>query len=134
MSVNTKDGETLKVREVIHNFFKSPHWTRLKSSLWKVYEEFRQHGWESAKHTLTGMADFEGEDRARTILGVANNATQREVKERYRELAKLWHPDKHHGDAKDTANERFMEIKEAYEILDNLFTRRDKQRYRNKHN
>lgn len=126
MTVNTKDGESLKVREVIHNFFKSPHWARLKSSLWKVYEEYRQNGWDGAKQRLTIIADFEGEDRARTVLGVANNATHKEVKDRYRELAKVWHPDKHHGDAKDVANERFMEIKEAYETLDALFTRRDK--------
>ena len=127
MSVNTKDGETLKVREVIHNFFKSPHWMKLKASFWKVYDDYQREGWDGAKQRLTIIADFEGEDRARTVLGVASNVTMKEVKERYRELAKVWHPDKHRGDQKDSANAKFMEIKESYEILEKLYTKREKR-------
>ena len=126
LSVNTKDGETVKVREVIHNFFKSPHWQRLKHSTWKVWEDYQRDGWEGAKKRLTIIADFEGEDRARTILGVDSKATLKEVKEKYRELAKVWHPDKHKGEDKEHANEKFMELKEAYEILTKIYNKREK--------
>ncbi len=130
MSVNTKDGETLKVREVVHNFFKSPHWAKLKTSFWKVYEDYKREGWDGAKQRLTIMADFEGEDRAQNVLGVPSDATRKEIKDRYRDLAKLWHPDKHRGEEKEVANEKFMEIKEAYETLESLLARREK-RWRN---
>ncbi len=126
MSVNTNDGETLKVKEVVHNFLNSPHWPHFKNLLWKLCEEVYENGWEEAKRSLTAFADLEGEDRARSTLGVTENATYKEIKDRYHELAKLWHPDKHQGDAKDEANEKFIEIKEAYEILDGLFNKRRK--------
>lgn len=49
-----------------------------------------------------------------TTLGVAQNATQDEIKKAYRKLARLYHPDI--NKAKD-AEEKFKEINAAYEIL-----------------
>lgn len=49
------------------------------------------------------------------ILGVAKSAEEREIKKAYKRLAMKYHPDRNQGD-KD-AEEKFKEIKEAYEVL-----------------
>lgn len=49
------------------------------------------------------------------ILGIDKNASEGEIKSRYRKLAKQWHPDKNPGN-KD-AEEKFKEISEAYAVL-----------------
>jgi len=49
------------------------------------------------------------------ILGVQRNATDDEIKKRYRELALQTHPDHNPGDT--TAEEKFKEVSEAYNIL-----------------
>ena len=48
------------------------------------------------------------------ILGVSKNASQDDIKKRYRELAKKLHPDKSKGEKSDKA---MAEINKAYEIL-----------------
>lgn len=53
-----------------------------------------------------------------SILGITKNATQDEIKEAYRQLAKKYHPDKHmNNPLGDLAAEKFKEIKEAYDSL-----------------
>jgi molecular chaperone DnaJ len=49
------------------------------------------------------------------VLGVAENASQDEIKKAYRKLAKQYHPDAHPNDA--AAAERFKEISEANSVL-----------------
>ena len=48
------------------------------------------------------------------ILGVKRDATSNEIKHKYRQLSKIYHPDK--NKSKD-AEEKYKEINEAYEIL-----------------
>jgi len=49
------------------------------------------------------------------ILGVAENASKAEIKKSFRSLAKKYHPDRNPGDK--SAEERFKDISEAYDVL-----------------
>src|SRR5215470_13663084 len=49
------------------------------------------------------------------ILGVDKKATEKEIRQAYRKLARKYHPDVNPGDK--SAEERFKEINEANEVL-----------------
>jgi len=49
------------------------------------------------------------------VLGVEKSVTIEEIKKTYRKLAIKYHPDKNPGDK--TAEEKFKELGEAYEVL-----------------
>lgn len=60
------------------------------------------------------------------VLGVSSSATVKEIKEKYLELAKLYHPDKHiNNPLGKLAEEKFREIKEAYDVLSNENKKRE---------
>jgi molecular chaperone DnaJ len=60
------------------------------------------------------------------ILGVPIEATLEEIKAKFRQLAKEYHPDK----SKDEKSaEKFAEINKAYEILSDEETRKDYDKY-----
>ncbi|HUL29921.1 MAG TPA: DnaJ domain-containing protein, partial [Thermodesulfobacteriota bacterium] len=50
-----------------------------------------------------------------SVLGVAKNASEDEIKRAYRKLAMKYHPDRNPN--KREAEERFKEINEAYAVL-----------------
>jgi molecular chaperone DnaJ len=56
------------------------------------------------------------------ILGVAQNASDKQLKKAYRALAKKYHPDANPDDA--GAGERFKEVSEAYTVLSDADSRR----------
>ena len=54
------------------------------------------------------------------VLGLPRNATKEQVKAKYRELAKKYHPDNYIGTPlAETANEKMQEINEAYDAIVN---------------
>lgn len=49
------------------------------------------------------------------VLGVGKNATQKEIKDAYRKLARKYHPDANESDKQK--EDKFKEVSEAYEVL-----------------
>ncbi|GJE93752.1 DnaJ and DUF3395 domain-containing protein [Phanerochaete sordida] len=59
-----------------------------------------------------------------TVLNLPTTATKEEIRERYRQLSLVFHPDKQHGKpTQETALKRFLEVQKAYEILSDSVTR-----------
>ena len=61
------------------------------------------------------------------ILGVSKNATEKEIKQAYRRLARKHHPDVNPGDK--SAEARFKEINAAYEVLSDPEKRKKYDKY-----
>lgn len=59
------------------------------------------------------------------ILGLPRNATNRQVRDRFRTLARELHPDRFQGNEKSEAEERFQEITQAFNVLNDPARRRD---------
>src|ERR1700691_4145965 len=55
------------------------------------------------------------------VLGVPRNASQEEIQQAYRRLARTYHPDVNHDPG---AEERFKDVSEAYDVLSDPETRR----------
>jgi len=62
-----------------------------------------------------------------SILGVGRNASEREIKQAYRKLARKHHPDVNPNDK--SAEARFKEINEAYEVLSDKEKRQKYDQY-----
>jgi len=63
------------------------------------------------------MADFEQIDRARKLLGLGEAATLEEIKQAYRRMAVLYHPDGCPEERKAECEELMKRLNEAYELL-----------------
>ncbi|HEX4850443.1 MAG TPA: molecular chaperone DnaJ [Puia sp.] len=61
------------------------------------------------------------------ILGISKNASQDEIKKAYRKVAMQFHPDRNPGDK--SAEEKFKEAAEAYEVLSDTEKRSMYDRY-----
>ena len=61
------------------------------------------------------------------VLGVSRNAAEKEIRSAYRKLARQYHPDVNPGDA--TAEAKFKEINEAYQVLSSPEDRKKYDRF-----
>ena len=61
------------------------------------------------------------------VLGVDKGATEKEIRQAYRRLARQYHPDVNKNDA--AAEEKFKEINEAYGVLSDEDSRKKYDRY-----
>lgn len=98
----------------------------LESCIFNVRGERNQRAQENSRTSTNGRIENEKtksislRKKYAEILGVSENATEIEIKKRYRQLVKLYHPDKYARDSKEQqeqAHQRFLEIQEAYEYL-----------------
>jgi len=61
------------------------------------------------------------------VLGIARGASEADIKKAYRKLARKLHPDVNPGDT--TAQKRFQEVQEAYEVLQDAEKRKAYDRF-----
>ena len=69
---------------------------------------------------LTVLSSTVGQDFYK-LLGVSKNADNREIRKAFKKLALKYHPDKN---SEDDAQEKFLKITRAYEILKDEETRK----------
>ena len=93
---------------------------------WRNLQGLWQHmlhsGFWSTWAQLVESLDPFGEKNALKTLGLAQGASQEEIRSKYRELTKVHHPDKVKGtqEEKEAAQEKFVQIQQAYEKLSDL--------------
>ncbi|KAI0790406.1 hypothetical protein C8Q75DRAFT_114809 [Abortiporus biennis] len=59
-----------------------------------------------------------------TVLNLPTTASDYEIRDRYRQLSVLFHPDKQQDErTKETASKRFLEVQKAYQVLSDPVTR-----------
>ncbi|KAI4469532.1 dnaj subfamily c member 22 [Holotrichia oblita] len=126
--ITDSNGDTVPFHEAVHHFFTSPWWTDLKQSLYDTYVFAQHHGWYEVYKQIIDLSDVTGEQNAYKVLGLGPTASQSEITARWRSLSREFHPDKIKDPAKQReAQERFMEIQQAYEILSNIKTKRKRK-------
>ena len=88
-----------------------PYSKRIYKHQWKFFKEHKKTAFEEAENELD-------ESEAYEILNLDITATFAQVKRRYRELAKKWHPDKNDSALKTEAERKFVRINQAYETIE----------------
>ena len=62
------------------------------------------------------MITMYADESRSTVLNLPTEATKEEIRDRYRQLSLVFHPDKQHGKpTQETALKRFLEVQKAYE-------------------
>ena len=123
------DGETIYLRDGVKNFMNSPAWSEFKTMMYEFWYDYQSEGWDNASHNFFQKADLEGEAHALEIMGLKEGCTTSEIKKRFRDLSKKWHPDQHPSSSKLEAQEKFIEIETAKETLLKIANRRERKKY-----
>lgn len=114
-------GGNVKLRHVFKVFLASQEWAAMKMLMKEIFWELWDSGWDFSKVHLRfteGVAESQLRHASKVMeFQELEKITEKELKVRYKKLAKGWHPDKHQ-DNKEYAQEKFMEIQEAYELLE----------------
>ncbi|XP_046996856.1 dnaJ homolog subfamily C member 22 [Schistocerca americana] len=125
------NGEEVRVHEALHHLFTSPLWTDLKQSLKDTYNFAQHHGWYETWKLVVDLSDPHGEQNAYKVLEVSSSATQAEITSSWRALSRKYHPDKvKDPDKRREAQEKFMEIQQAYEIVSSIRAKRSSRNKR----
>jgi len=78
---------------------------------WKFFKKHKKTAFEEAENELDELEAYE-------ILNLDITATFAQVKKRYRELVKKWHPDKNKTSLKTEAEKKLVRINQAYERIE----------------
>lgn len=125
LKITTKDGDRIKFRDAAENFIKSPAFQEFQQTLKHLGLHLMEHGFASTFQQLIESLDPLGEKHALKVLDLERGVTQQEIKARYRELTKKWHPDLFPDPVeKERAHEEFVIIQQAYERLSSIKKRR----------
>ena len=77
---------------------------------WEFFKKHKKSSSEYSENTLDASEAYE-------ILGLSMTVTLDQVKERFRELALRWHPDKNDSAIKKECERKFVRINHAYETI-----------------
>ena len=88
-----------------------PYSKRIYKRQWKFFKEHKKTTFEEAENELD-------ESEAYEILNLDITATFAQVKRRYRELVKKWHPDKNDSAFKTEVERKLVRINQAYETIE----------------
>ncbi|XP_023348682.1 dnaJ homolog subfamily C member 22, partial [Eurytemora carolleeae] len=88
------NGDKIKLRDAVGNFLKSPLAQEFGRSLGEHWKHMKEQGFWSTYTRFIDSLDPFGEKNALKVLGLQPGATQEEIRSKYRELSKQWHPDK----------------------------------------
>ena len=69
-TITTKEGETVPLREAVHNFFTSPAWKETKETLNQFYTYYSHHGWKALWNEIVDALDPQGEANAYKVPSI----------------------------------------------------------------
>ena len=125
LKITTKDGDRIKFRDAVGNFINSPAFQEFQNNLKFLIRHLFEHGFWSTFEQLIESLDPLGEKHALKVLGLKRGVGQDEIRAKYRELSKTWHPDRYtNEEEKIEAHEKFVSIQQAYERLSSIKRRR----------
>ena len=116
-TITYQNGEKIKLTDSITHFFKSPLWLDFKGTFWSLYREGESKEWKHFYDDVVHSFDPTGERNARTVLGITSSANEEDIRKAYKKLVVKWHPDRYRGEDRYHAQQRFIEIQQAYELL-----------------
>ena len=120
-TISDENGNEVPIQEALHNFLASAWWTDITQALKDTYNYAQHHGWYETWKEIFESMDVDGERNAYKVLGVSATASQAEITSAYRKLSKEYHPDKvKDASQKAAANQRFIEIQQAYSVLSKI--------------
>ncbi|GIY22828.1 dnaJ homolog subfamily C member 22, partial [Caerostris extrusa] len=131
-TVSIQGQEPVKCRDAAKHFFKSPLWREFVFVMKEIWRTLLENGWREVWNAFVEALDPVGQRNALKVLGLNDSPTEQEITARYRKLSREWHPDKHKDpEQKQLAQEKFIEIQQAYEILSKIKSVRVAQNVRN---
>lgn len=120
-TISDDDGNEVPIHEAFQNFLASAWWTDIGQALKDTYNYAQHNGWYETWKEIFESMDVDGERNAYKVLGVSATASQSEITSAYRKLSKEYHPDKVKDETqKAAANQRFIEIQQAYSVLSKI--------------
>ena len=87
----------------------------------KAFNEFENNKYKKSKKVLNKKLE-----NALIILDLSNNASIKEVKAKYKFLAKKWHPDVQNENKSKVYKDKFINITNAYKTILESFTKPEK--------
>ncbi|CAF3629181.1 unnamed protein product [Rotaria sordida] len=112
------NGERVKIKDVIANFFKSQEYIQLcqqlSSVVQQLYAFYLQFGFKGIWTQIWAALDYESDKQAFEVLGIDPKASQKAIEIQCRTLSRKWHPDRYRDpEAKQEAEIKFMNIQQA---------------------
>ncbi|CAF0881749.1 unnamed protein product [Rotaria sp. Silwood1] len=125
------NGERVKVKDVLADFFKSQEfiqlYQQLSSVMKQLYAFYLHYGFKGIWTEIWTALESQSDKQAYEVLNVNPNASQKTIENQCRILSRKWHPDRYRDpEEKQKAEATFMNIQQACNRLSNDRKRRQK--------